>query len=344
MTKLEQAMTIANTQEGFAQVWSMLGLPDEPKRIMHSPLRPDSKPSWSNYERGGKMRAHDFSSGKSWDAIDLIQHVLNMSKSDASRWLINVFFPEKGKPIMLPMRAISRATAKAPEPLQPCKLESTIRGIHKPTANELERLCELRRYPSIHGLRLMAQRNMLICGEVRGEPVWALMDGSHNSVRFRRFRQGAWPKSQSVAGSHNDWIVAEPDKHDIIVLTEGEADCLAAACLMAWDYIEHPDMWKTLCDKVGFGFFTKSNKYHPECLHHFKGKSVLICPQNERPSSGKPGLAMALNLAKQLDQHGAQVSFWIPPKQGMDLNDYAEQFSEGDTLENSQAFARLPSL
>ena len=130
MTKLEQAMTIASTASGFAQMWSMLGLPDEPKRIMHSPFRPDSKPSFSVYECKGKMVAHDFSSGESWDALDLVQHVLNMSKSEASRWLINVFFPEKGKPIMLPVKAISRATAKAPEPLQPCKLESTIRSIH----------------------------------------------------------------------------------------------------------------------------------------------------------------------------------------------------------------------
>lgn len=191
----------------------------------------------------------------------------------------------------------------------------------------------------------MSDRGMLICGEVYGEPVWALMDASHNNVRYRRFCQGAWPKSQSVTGSHNDWIVAEPEKHDVIVLTEGEADCLAAACLMAWDYIERPDTWKTLCAKVGFGFFTNANVCNPECLSRFKDKCVLICPQNERPSSGKPGLTMALNLAKQLDQQGAQVRFWIPPKQGMDLNDYAEQqFLEGDSLENSQAFARLPSL
>lgn len=337
-------MTIASTEDGFAQLWSMLGLPDEPKRIMRSPFRTDQKPSFSVYERGGKTVAHDFASGESFDALDLVQQVLNVPKSEASRWIIGVFCPERDKPITIPANSVFRPTTKAPEPLKPCKLESTIRGIHKPTDAELERLCEVRKYPSIHGLRLMANRGMVVCGEVYGEPVWALMDASANNVRYRRFRQGDWPKSQSVTGSHNDWIVAEPDKHDVIVLTEGEADCLAAACLMAWDYIEHPDMWKTLCDKVGFGFFTKSNKYHPECLSRFKGKSVLICPQNEMPSSGKPGLAMALNLAKQLDQHGAQVSFWIPPIEDMDLNNYAEQFSEGDTLENSQAFARLPGL
>jgi len=322
----------------------MLGLPDEPKRTMCSPFRTDSKPSFSVYERGGKTVAHDFATGESFDALDLIQQVLNMSKSDASKWLMDAFCPEKDRPIMLPVKAVSRSTTSKPEPLQPCKLESTIRSIHRPMENELEAICELRNYPSIHGLRLMSGRGMLICGVVYGEPVWAVMDASANNVRFRRFCQGAWPKSQSVTGSHNDWIVAEPQKHDIIVLTEGEADCLAAACLMAWDYIEHPDMWKTLCDKVGFGFFTKSNKYHPECLHHFKGKSVLICPQNEMPSSGKPGLQMALSLGKQLDQHGAQVSFWIPPKQGMDLNDYVSRFSSGGTLKNSRVFKRLPAM
>lgn len=344
MTRLEQAMTFASTPDGFAQVWSMLGLPGEPKRIMCSPFRPDSKPSFSVYERGGKTVAHDFASGESWDAIDLVQNALNASKADASKWLMDAFGPKKCKPIMLPAKAIARASQKTPEPLQPCKLESTIRSIHRPTEPELERLCELRKYPSIHGLRLMSDRGMLICGTVYGEPVWAVMDGSHNNVRYRRFCQGDWPKSQSATGSHNDWIVAEPDKHAVIVLTEGEADCLAAACLMAWDYIEHPDMWKTLCDKVGFGFFTKSNKYHPECLSRFKGKSVLICPQNEMPSSGKPGLQMALSLGKQLDQHGAKVRFWIPPIKGMDLNNYASQLSEGDSLENSQAFRIIPCM
>lgn len=311
---------------------------------MASPFRPDSKPSFSVYERGGKTVAHDFATGESWDALDLIQTALNANKADASKWLINAFCPEMDRPVMLPAKTIARASQKAPDPLQPCKLESTIRGIHKPTEAELERLCEIRRYPSIHGLRLMSDRGMLICGTVYGEPVWAVMDGSHNNVRFRRFCQGDWPKSQSATGSHNDWIVAEPDKHDVIVLTEGEADCLAAACLMAWDYIEHPDMWKTLCAKVGFGFFCNANVYNPECLSRFQDKAVLVCPQNENPSSGKPGLAMALNLAKQLDQHGAQVSFWIPPIEDMDLNNYAEQFSEGDSLENSQAFKRLPGI
>lgn len=311
---------------------------------MASPFRTDQKPSFSVYERGGKTVAHDFATGESWDALDLIQQVLNMSKSDASKWLMDAFCPERDKPITIPMRAISRATAKAPEPLQACKLESTIRSIHKPTEAELERLCELRRYPSINGLRLMSDRGMLICGEVKGEPVWAVMDASANNVRYRRFCQDAWPKSQSVTGSHNDWIIAEPQKHAVIVLCEGEADCLAAACLMSWDFVEHPDIWKRLCCKVGFGFYCNASAYNQQCLHSFKGKLVLICPQNEKPSSGKPGLAMALNLAKQLDQHGAQVSFWIPPIEGMDLNDCASQFSECDTLENSQAFARLPSL
>lgn len=337
-------MTIANTQEGFAKVWSGLGLEGEPKRIMRSPFRTDQKPSFSVFERGGKMIAHDFATGESFDALDLVQTALNVSKADASKWLMDAFWPERDRPVMLSVKAVSRPTTSKPEPLQPCKLESTIRSIHKPTEAELERLCEIRKYPSIHGLRLMSDRGMLICGEVYGEPVWALTDAFHNNVRYRRFCQGVWPKSQSVAGSHNDWIVAEPDKHDIIVLTEGEADCLAAACLMSWDFIEHPDIWKRLCCKVGFGFYCNASVYNQQCLHSFKDKCVLICPQNEKPSSGKPGLTMALNVGKQLDQHGARVRFWIPPKQGMDLNDYAEQFSEGDTLENSQAFARLPSL
>ncbi len=341
MTRLEQALTIANTQDGFAQVWSMLGLPDEPKRIMHSPLRPDSKPSFSVYECKGKMVAHDFSSGESWDALDLAQQVLGVSKSDASRWLINAFCPERDKPIMLPVKAVSRPTTSKPDPLQPCKLESTIRSIHKPTENELERLCEVRKYPSIHGLRLMANRGKLVCGEVRGEPVWAVKDETCFNVHFRRFREGPWPKSEAVSGSKSEWIVCDTKPYDVLILCEGEADCLAAACLMAWDYIEHPDMWKTLCDKVGFGYYCNASVYNQQCLHSFKDKLVLICAQHEHE---KPGLSMALNVGKQLGQHGARVRFWIPPVKGTDLNDYAEQFSEGDTLENSQAFARLPAF
>lgn len=341
MTRLEQAMTIASTEDGFAKVWSMLGLPDGPKRIMHSPFRPDQKPSFSVFERCGKTVAHDFASGESWDAIDLVQTALNVSKADASKWLMDAFCPERDKPITIPMRAISRATAKAPEPLQPCKLESTIRSIHKPTEAELEKLCEVRKYPSIHGLRLMSARGMLICGEVKGEPVWAVKDQTCFNVHFRRFREGPWPKSEAVSGSKSEWIVCDTKPYDVLILCEGEPDALAAACLMAWDCVEHPDMWKRLCETIGFGFYCNASVYNQQCLHSFKGKLVLICAQHEHE---KPGLSMALNVGKQLDQHGAQVSFWIPPIEGTDLNDYASQFSEGDTLENSQAFARLPSL
>jgi hypothetical protein len=74
------------------EVWKLMGLPGEPPARdgvkFSSPLRPDLHPSCSLYEDGKRLR--DWSTGKDYDAIDLIGEALGLQNGEAIRKFIEL--------------------------------------------------------------------------------------------------------------------------------------------------------------------------------------------------------------------------------------------------------------
>ena len=116
MSALEEAKAALNV----ADAWRRLGLADKPSKSCRSPFREDRSPSFSVYENGHRWKDH--STGKGGDVADFVATALNVSLSDASKWLLEQTHARTNARSWPKPQRIAPAKPKPPEPRKPLAL------------------------------------------------------------------------------------------------------------------------------------------------------------------------------------------------------------------------------
>ena len=133
MSALNEAKLALNV----ADAWHRLGLAGEPRKSCRSPFREDRSPSFSVYDDGHRWKDH--STGKGGDVCDFIAAALNVSLTEASKWLLE----------QTNSRTKARTWPKAQRPKTQQKIiesQKTLKlpPLEKGTISELHQLQELR--------------------------------------------------------------------------------------------------------------------------------------------------------------------------------------------------------
>ena len=228
MTKIEDI----KARWDIPMVWRKLGLPGEPKIGMNrSPFREDRNPSFSIYANGQKWKDH--ASDEQGDVIDLVQVAMDCDKHKALDWF----------------GGGSELHARPPRPKAPAKLvqhDWSPREVRKweaqyPTELDLQALTDWTVAKRLGPPDLFVEEGSLRVTDhdsvvhfkdkmVRpgaGKPVFVFKQGVKLRNDLKSSRRNYW---LTGGNPHNLWRVqALRYEPRLIILVEGETDCMAMA-------------------------------------------------------------------------------------------------------------------
>lgn len=303
MTSLEQA----KAQMSIDDAWRRLQLPGEPGVSCRSPFRDDSRPSFSVFDDGRRWRDH--ATGDAGDVADFVAMALNVSLSDAARWMLDATGQRTAAsnwPQVLPP-----STPKS-KPKRQLRLPVMDNG----KISELAELQHQRGLEMFAGLEILIQRGQLGFASLPdGDECprcWIIYEPERNASA-RRLDGRPWqslpgqPKAKTLAGSQAAWPLGTRriGKSDTILFCEGTPDLLAAA---TWA-LYRLDEWEAVA-------MPGRMPIHADSLPSFEGKSVFIFAHNDQP-----GLSAARAWMQQLRTAGASVEVLCSEKEGRDFND-----------------------
>lgn len=189
-------------------VWRRLCLPGEPRHGLNlSPFREERSPSFSIYR--DDMRWKDFGTGDGGDVIDFVQQALGCDKATAVRW-----FGEGAAP---PPRPIQKRDA----PLVEIDYSIMHRWRNAPT--DMSVIGRFARHKGVEMLPYV------------GEGSLTAIDGTIGFL----FERGVKIRREIATSRSCRWLTGkgreclwrsdklDREKHGLIVLTEGETDCMA---------------------------------------------------------------------------------------------------------------------
>jgi len=307
------ALAAAKAAFTIADAWHRLGLPGQPSKSCRSPFRDDRSPSFSVFDNG--TRWHDHADGTGGDVIDLVATALNISLSDAARWLLeqsNARTNRRDWPrVRTPLQANPKPSAAHRKLSMP--------PLDKGTISELTQLQRQRGFQYFAGLQIMLNRGQLrfatLADGAEQVRCWIITDDSRRNAQARRLDGLPWqalpgkPKAKTLPGSQAAWPIGASriQKSNTILFTEGAPDLLAAATLAAFDF---KGSWDAVA-MIGAGL-----SIHPAALPLFVEKAVYIFAHND-----SAGIAAARRWYGQLTEAGATVTALVSDTEGRDLND-----------------------
>lgn len=309
MSALDEAKAALNVTEA----WNRLGLPGQPSKSCRSPFREDRSPSFSVYEGGHRWKDH--SNGKGGDVCDFIAAALNVSPSDATRWLLEQTGSRATARAWPQAQPIAPAKPKPQEPRKPLVLPQMDKG----SISELAQLQELRGFCFFAGLQILLDRGQLAFANLKdgaeNPRCWIITDSSRRNAQARRLDGKPWqnlpgkPKAKTLPGSQAAWPIgaARIGNSNTVLFTEGAPDLLAAATFAAF---EMKGSFEAVA-MTGAGL-----SIHPEALPLFKNKTVSLFVHNDAA-----GIEAARRWQDQLTDAGATVTALCSDIEGRDLND-----------------------
>lgn len=307
MSALEEAKAALNV----ADAWCRLGLADKPSKSCRSPFREDRSPSFSVYENGHRWKDH--STGKGGDVADFVATALNVSLSDASKWLLEQTNARTNARSWPKAQRIAPAKPKPPEPRKPLALPVFERA----TISELHQLQELRGFELFAGLQILSKKGQLgfvnLPDGTERPRCWIITDSARRNAQARRLDGKPWQaiqaKAKTLPGSQAAWPIGASrlSNASTVLFTEGGPDLLAAA---TWATYEVKQPWEAVT-MIGAGL-----SIHAEALPLFKGKDVYLFAHNDAA-----GIEAARKWHEQLIEAGATVTALCSDTEGRDLND-----------------------
>ena len=307
------ALAEAKAAFTIADAWHRLGLPGQPSKSCRSPFRDDRSPSFSVFDNG--TRWHDHADGTGGDVIDLVATALNISLSNAARWLLEQSNARTSRRDWPRARRATQANPKPAVAHKPLLLPTMDKG----TISELTQLRRQRGFQHFGGLQILLDRAQLRFATMRdgAEEVrcWVITDDSRRNAQARRLDGLPWqglpgkPKAKTLPGSEAAWPIGASRIHesDTVLFCEGTPDLLAAATLAAFE-LQEP--WETVC-MIGAGLSIPE-----DALSLFEGKTVFLFVHNDQP-----GIEAARRWHGQLTEAGATVTALCSDSEGRDLND-----------------------
>lgn len=286
-------------------LWRSLGLPGEPSRSCKSPLREDRNPSFSIYSDGQRWRDH--STGDGGDVLDFFAAAKGLPLADAIRELRGQS-PSTNRTFRPPTKARERLS----NPRRSITLPKMDRGSYR----EIQTLQRSRRLPINAGIEVLIRQGLLGFTEHQGHRAWILTDSARKCAQIRRLdgqpieTKGGTTKAKTLPGSIASWPVGVADLGDAenVVLCEGGPDLIAA--VTAWFLADAPRGW-------GFvSMLGASQSIDREAVANLCGRRIIIAAHHDIA-----GWKAARQWARTLRADGITSTVWLPPKQGMDLND-----------------------
>lgn len=270
------------------------GLTIPPIGKFRSPFREDQNPSCEVYGQ----RIKDWSTGESFDAIDVFSMVNKISVGEAIKRLGGSGF----------------STVPSPKGKHRVLTVPTLRY----TPEEADALSKIRGIPRC-GIDFAATTvRSLGFGDVLGETCWILTDG-RNIAEARRMDGQIFPawgslgerKSHTLAGSKKSFPIGLNPMHGAgaltklpILLVEGGPDYLSACAVVL-----HSEK-----EMLPVAMLGSSSSIAPLALSFFKGRNVIILAHPDNA-----GVTASKGWANQLYQAGANPS--VLQLMGGDLND-----------------------
>ncbi len=295
------------------ELWRILRLPGEPQTRdgikFSSPLRPDAHPSCSFCD--GCKRMADWSTGKSYDAIDFLGEALGLRNGEAIRRFLEI---ANGSPITIDYTPIVRVTQPKGKAERP-----NLSSLRKATRAEIELIANSRRIDP-RAVEFAQDLGTLRIGEVCGFLSWVLLDQSGLCAEARRLNRKPYPpvskgeiqlgqrKAHTLRGSRKNWPVGIlPAKEyrqcvEVFALVEGGPDYLAAL------HFGLAQKRTGILPVAILGRGVCHHGLHPDSLQYFLGRRVRIYPHNDADDGSYQN---ALIWAKQLHKLDCEVDRFI---------------------------------
>lgn len=308
----ESPLEIGKASMSIADAWHRLGLLGTPGKSCKSPFREDRRPSFSIYNSGRRWK--DQATDAGGDICDFIQAALNVTASEAAKWLIEQTSARTSRRKWPQAVTVAKTQKQSPEKRESLKLPTLDLG----TIAELAQLQWQRELPYFAGLQILIDRGQLAFATLKDgseKPrCWIVTDDSKRNAQARRLDGKPWkslpgnPKSKTLKGSQARWPIGASRilKTNTVLFCEGAPDLLAAATFAAFELSE----WEAVTMPGA------SLNIHTEALPLFKGKQVYLFMHND-----DPGLAAARKWSRQLTEAGASVTALCSDVEGRDLND-----------------------
>lgn len=278
-------------------LWTLLGLPGQPKRKCRSPFREERHASFSIHANG--QRFTDFGTGDTGDAIDFLARALGLSPAQSLRRFLELAGATGTHANEVPFLGKRLRSHEVDE-----RLAKRHRWpvFHAPTVSELAAVAELRGL-SVEGVTLAADRGLLWCADSAEGRAWVITDSTRRNAQARRLDGRPWEridaKAWTLPGSEAAWPIGlrESAASPALVLVEGGPDLLAA-CHLAWiDGLEEHFFPVALLGA--------SQHIPPAALPSFAGKPVRLFSHDD-----PAGTAAALRWANQLHAAGASPALF----------------------------------
>lgn len=298
----------AKASLSIPDAWHRLKLPDHPGKSCRSPFREDRSPSFSIFDDGNRW--HDHATAEGGDVADFVAKALNVSLSDAARWLLDATgqrTAERNWPQALPP-----STPKPKRKRKALRLPAMDNG----KISELAALQHQRGLENFAGLEILIRRGQLGFANLedgdQNPRCWIVFE-PNRSANARRLDGKPWqslpgqPKAKTLAGSQASWPLGTRriENTNTVLFCEGTPDLLAAA---TWALYEL-DEWEAVAMPGRMAI-------HEDALPCFQGKSVFMFAHNDQP-----GLDSARIRSEQLLKAGASVTVLCSEVEGRDLND-----------------------
>jgi hypothetical protein len=289
------------------EVWRILQLPGAPGALCRSPFREDRNPSFSVFKDG--LRWNDFATGEHGDAIEFLRKARGLTNGEAVRQFLEL------------------ANGRCLDPVPIIRAEKAIRETQKPDLSGLREGSRAEfnalagsRNISLKAVEIAHDMELLRFGSVKGYSSWIATDCSGWCAEARRLDRKPFPacrsaqrelperKAHTIYGSKKTWPVGiEPQSEyrhafDTIALVEGGPDLLAVI------HFALKQNRLGILPVAILGRSAGSQGLHPAALEKFRGFRVRIFPHND---SDGLGIAHSLRWAKQLEQLGCKVDFFI---------------------------------
>lgn len=285
-----------------------------------SPLRPESRPSFSVY--ADDTRWKDFGTDEGGDVVDFVAQALAMDSGDpsdldpAEAAKLIIKWDREGPTRYEASIARSRKNPPSQKPVLDKYFEQP--SFRDPLPGEIEAIRINRDLKNDSGIQALMSRGMLKFCDRYSVPCWCLLDDSGHNAQVRPVypNEAQWEmKSITLAGSAGKWPIGLPSLEHCsrVLICEGPPDLLAVTTVVC---IEHPhDLSDTaLLAKTGI------SKIPQELLDLFIGKRVRYFAHNDTA-----GLKAATEIATQLGPITSHFDHWVSEIPGEDFNDYASR-------------------
>jgi hypothetical protein len=251
------------------QVWSVLGLPGEPKSSCKCPKHNDGAASFSVWrsQRDGRWLWKCHAGCGHGDLVDLWVLITGQTKGEALRELRRAFDSRCGG-YTPPVR---EWISPAPEVRsKPCL------AMDAGTDAEFKALAELRKLPEL-SLRLAAERGLLRFANHHGARCWVITDSDGWAISCRPLGANPWKETKSlfVKNTYGAHMVGSPhlESAGLVFLCEGGPDLLAAHAVL-----HHLDVMELIAlpGVVATTMLSASTSPATATCEAFRDKTVVI--------------------------------------------------------------------